>query len=116
MLVLAACKTVKYESISAPVNMPQYSYGYLKVNVNRPLTRVYDAAKGAYKDLGIKIGKATADKLTGVVSGDLANGETATTDLTALTGKLTAVSIRVGAMGNRRFSDRIYARIRKNLK
>lgn len=116
LLVLSACKAVKYESISAPVNMPEYSYGYLKINVNQPLPRVYDATRNAYKDLGIKISKAAADKLTGAVSGDLANGETATTDLSALTQKLTAVSIRVGATGNQDFSSRIYARMQKHLK
>ena len=115
LLVPAACTSIKYESVGAPVNAPEYSFGCLKVNVNKPLSDVYKATRDAYRDLGIKVVKAKADQLTGTVSGDLANGTTATTDLTALTEKLTAVSIRVGATGNQGFSSRIYTQIKKNL-
>ncbi|MDA8388718.1 MAG: DUF3568 family protein [Nitrospiraceae bacterium] len=115
LLVPSACTTIKYESVGAPVKTPEYSFGYLKANLDKPLADVYEATRDAYKDLGIKVVKAKADKLTGAVSGDLASGTTATTDLTALTEKLTAVSIRVGATGNEGFSRRIYDRIEKHL-
>lgn len=114
-LAFAGCSSMKYESAGTPAQMPEYSLGYLKVNYEKPIADVYKATLAAYKDLGIAVTQGKADSLTGIVAGTLADGTTATTDLKAVTEKETAVSIRVGTMGNRDFSYRINERIKKHL-
>ncbi len=113
--LVAGCATVKYESGGTPSEMPEYSLGYLKANFHKPLPDVYKAALAAYKDLGIAVSEKKADSLSGIVSGKLANGNEATTDMKALTGKKTAISIRVGTTGDKDFSYIIYDKIKKNL-
>ncbi|MDA8325620.1 MAG: DUF3568 family protein [Nitrospiraceae bacterium] len=115
VFLIAGCSSVKYESAGTPSEMPEYSLGYLKANFHKPVSDVYKATRDAYKDLGIAITEARADSLTGLVSGKLANGDTATTDMQALTEKKTAISIRVGTTGDKDFSYILYDKIKKNL-
>ena len=112
-LVLSGC--------AAPRPRPEvvetaYSLGYLRATVNRPIDNAQEAVEKAYHALRIPISKEKGDQLTGIVEGQLADERSVTVDLRSIDPNRTGVSIRIGALGDKDFSERILDEIKHNLK
>ncbi len=89
--------------------------GALEQNFNANVTQVHSAILRAMQELKLAVIEDNYDHLKGKVIAEMASGEKVTTDINAMTEKVTKVKIRVGIVGDRSKSDMILTAIKKNL-
>ncbi|MDA8388719.1 MAG: DUF3568 family protein [Nitrospiraceae bacterium] len=114
VLAACACSVIRYESRQT-AGREVYYEGRLSSRIERPLSDVQNATIAAYRHFGIGITKAASDQLSGAVSGTLASGDLAETDLSSAFAGETVVSIKIGPEGDRFISLRILREIMRHL-
>ncbi len=114
LLPVAGCSVFQFESQQTTGSEVFYE-GRLNSRIERPIADVQGAAVAAYKAFGISVTRATSDRLSGVVLGELASGAGADTELSSISDGQTEVSIKVGGDGNRFISHRILEAIKGKL-
>ena len=114
VILASGCSAMEYERHQT-TGSEVYSEGRLSSRIKRPIAVVQGAVVDAYKGFGIKITKASGDRLSGVVQGELASGDAADTKLSSISEEKTSISIKVGSDGNRYISHRLLVAIKNNL-
>jgi hypothetical protein len=89
--------------------------GKLQDTIPAPVSRVHQAVKAGLKDLKINITEDRADSLTAKVRAVLADGKKVWIDAESTSPSITKLTIRVGYLGDRAFSERILAAIKRHL-
>ena len=77
-----------------------WARGALQQEFNKPLDRVYEAAKTALKKLDLPIEADKKDHLSAKLESEFADGKRVTIEINYLSMTTTKVSIRAGALGD----------------
>lgn len=99
---------------AAPAGVAAYQRGTMAVTLMIPQDRAYDAAMAAMEDLDLTIERVRFDETSAFILGRDERGVQVTVRFERFTEVVTSIRIRVGAMGNRTFSQLVFERMRKH--
>ncbi len=97
---------------AAPAGVAAYQRGTMAVTLMLPQDRAYDAAMAAMQDLDITLEEARFDETSAFLLGRDERGVQVTVRFERFTEVVTSIKIRVGALGNRTFSQLLFERMR----
>ncbi len=88
---------------------------YYEVFVDRDIQDTFKAGQKGLSDLDIKTTSATRDKLSGLITGNLANGKSLSVKLARISENRTRIRIQVGDLADEQVSTAIFEAIKKRL-
>jgi hypothetical protein len=99
---------------AAPAGVAAYQRGTFAVTLMLPQDRAYDATMAAMEDLDIEIVRVRFDETSAFLLGRDERGVDVTVRFERYTEVVTSIRIRVGAFGNRTFSQLLFERMREH--